>query len=50
MNTGNLIMLAIVLAPITYQEMRNYYAAQNVRHFRKKSGRTFVHEPLRHFI
>jgi len=50
MNRGDLIVIGFLLIPVVYHVMREYYAAQRVRHFRKKSGREFTYEPLRHYI
>ena len=46
----NILALALILLKPTLILMREYEASQKILHFRKKSGRTFVNNPVRHFI
>lgn len=40
-------LVGLIILP---EVMDKYYKSQKIVHFRKKSGRVFTYEPLRHFI
>ena len=50
MTRGDLIVIALILIPVMRYAMRGYYASQQVSGFRKKSGRNFGYNPIKHYI